>query len=186
MKESRRLTLEPTLGGFQSIPQRCAVVHQNLNVSSVDSIPDDMEEVLMKVTLVTKDSKYSESDILEKVFAYVASFPFSAVLPVQPLTYTPRKDGRGVDVTFLRKKTQEKGSVDGGMTFLLSSEREGGMIITAKRKSEGQVISKVFSEGMVINAFVSGLWGEEGGRVGLGYDELMNMISVESVVHKWM
>ena len=117
-----------------------------------------MEEVLMKVTLFPNDpTQYSERETLGKVLHYVASFPFSAVLPVQPLTYTPRDDGRGVDVTFLRKKTQEKGSVDGGMTFLLSSNGEGGIDILARRNSEGQVISKVFSEGMVIKAFVSGL-----------------------------
>ena len=141
----------------------------------------------MKVTLLPKDTtQYSDSEMLGKVLDYVASFPFSAVLPVQPLTYTPRDDGRGVDVTFLRKKTQEKGSVDGGMTFLLSLNGEGEIVILATRNSEGQVISKVFSEGMVIKAFVSGLWGEEGGRVGLGYEELMDIVSVESVIHKWM
>ena len=176
----------PALDSVQSTPTSQGS-HHDLRMASSDSIPEEMEEVLMKVTLAPKDNaKCSESDIFDKVLDYVASFPFSAVLPVQPLTYTPRKDGRGVDVTFLRKKTQEKGSVDGGMTFLLSSEGEGGILITARRKSEGQVVSKVFSEGMVIKSFVSGLWGEEGGRVGLGYDELIKMISIENVVHKWM
>lgn len=50
---------------------------------------------------------------IEAVRAFVRSFPFAAVLPVQPLQYLPNDDGRGVKVTFLRKKTKEKGSQDG-------------------------------------------------------------------------
>ena len=52
--------------------------------------------------------------ILNSIQSYLQSFPFAAVLPVQPLTYKPRKrrssgdddiDGvLGVDVIFIRKK----------------------------------------------------------------------------------
>jgi hypothetical protein len=98
-------------------------------------------------------------------------------------------------VSFLRKKTAEKGSVDGGILFsscLVSEEDcdEDGILenykkriqLTAWRITQGQTVSKAFSEKQVLLAFVRGL-GEgrgaeilkEGGRV-----------EVDSVFHLWM
>ena len=54
------------------------------------------------------------------------------------------------------------------------------------RNSSEQTISKVFSEGILIIAFVKSLCGETGGRQGLGYDKHMDMISIQSIYHKWM
>ena len=155
----------------------------------------DEEEILLKVSLSIND-KYSIEDATPVIQNYMTSFPFSAVLPVQPLTYTPRDDGMGVKVAFLRKKTQEKSSYDGGIDFLLSVDEDekssqsnrARVNIVATRVSKGQFVSKIFSEGMVVKAFVNGLNNGEtdGGRVGLGYDQLMEMTSVESTFHLWM
>ena len=113
-------------------------------------------------------------------------------MPVQPLTYLPREDGRGVDVSFLRKKTQEKGSIDGGIEFLISSGQNVNgndtletIDLVAIRNDEGQSISKVFSEGLIVKSLTSGLYGE-GGYVGKGKDELFAILTMEKVVHKWM
>jgi hypothetical protein len=164
--------------------------------SSCDDGNDQIEETLMQISLSINEG-YNTDDVISVVQQYLSSFPFSAVLPVQPLTYTPKNDGMGVDVYFLRKKTEEKGSKDGGIQFtfdICMEEEEEGQTssdrvnIVAKRVSEGQVISKVFSEGMIIKSFVSGLNNGESneGRVGIGYDKLSTMCSVESMFHKWM
>jgi hypothetical protein len=131
---------------------------------------------------------------------------------VQPLTYTPRR-GRetnnddsnddvypGVSVVFLRKKTKEKEAIDGGIEFLISvqnssqGQQQGTNVIQllAIRNTKGQTVSKVFSEGLIIKSFVSGLIGEDddyyndGGRVGLGKDKLLQYLSIDSCIHKWM
>ncbi len=110
-------------------------------------------------------------------------------MPVQPLTYIPRKEGNGVTVSFLRKKTQEKGSIDGGIEFVISSSHgpDGSVTINlvAIRNEEGQSISKVFSEGLIIKSLVSGLYGE-GGYVGKGKEKLFEVLNMEKVIHKWM
>jgi hypothetical protein len=98
-------------------------------------------------------------------------------------------------VTFLRKKTAEKGSQDGGIMFtsrLVSeedySDSEGlenyslRIELQAKRIKEGQTIPKVFSEKQICLAFIKGLsegkcqeiLAEGGGVV------------VDSVFHIWM
>jgi hypothetical protein len=135
---------------------------------------------------------------LAAVNKYTQSFPFAAVLPVQPLTYLPVKmlDGNpAVKVTFLRKKTAEKGSEDGGIVFssgLVSVEdydEEGEfnsfkktIELTAKRITEGQTVSKVFSEKQIILAFVKGLNEKRGEEI------LMEggNIKVDSIFHLWM
>ncbi len=152
------------------------------------------EEILMKVSLSICET-CTLDETLPFIQHYLESFPFSAVLPVQPLSYLPRGDGMGVNVSFLRKKTQEKSSYDGGIEFTIVVDDKDDtptsrIDIVARRNSEGQYISKVFSEGMIVKAFVNGLnYGEKsenGGRVGLGYDELLERCSVESIFHKWM
>mmetsp|Transcript_22477 Transcript_22477/g.45143 ORF Transcript_22477/g.45143 Transcript_22477/m.45143 type:complete len:159 (+) Transcript_22477:370-846(+) len=137
---------------------------------------------------------------LEAIREYTKSFPFAAILPVQPLTYLPVQTTSGepaVKVTFLRKKTAEKGSEDGGILWLSSlgdvrsegmdviyneSTSMGGVVhLTAKRISKGQTISKIFSEKQIVLAFVKGL------SEGRGKDILMQAgIEVRSIFHLWM
>lgn len=135
---------------------------------------------------------------LAAVQKYTQSFPFAAVLPVQPLTYLPVRmpDGSSaLRVTFLRKKTQEKGSQDGGILFksvLVSEEDcdEDGLgnykkliELTAKRITKGQTVSKSFSEKQIIQAFVRGLTEERGKEILLNSG---SNVEVGSVFHLWM
>lgn len=110
-------------------------------------------------------------------------------------------------VTFLRKKTAEKGSMDGGMLFtsrLVSEEDydndnnddgngallddnnnsnyKKGIELTARRITKGQTVSKIFSEKLMILAFVKGL-SEQRGK-----DVLVEggNVEVDSVFHLWM
>ena len=106
----------------------------------------------------------------------------------------PTSCNTGLKVTFLRKKTQEKGSQDGGMLFsssLVSEEDcdEDGTLenykktiqLTAWRITEGQTVSKVFSEKQLIMGFIKGLH-EGKGKELLG----AHGIDVESIFHVWM
>eukprot|EP01083_Nonionella_stella_P097414 273813_1 len=146
----------------------------------------ESDDLLMRVYFKIK-SEVKATDVVCSLQSYVASFPFAAVLPVQPMKYVPREDGPGVDISFLRKKTMDKGAIDGGIHFIISSEKDGELIrLDARREAEGQTISKAFSEGLIIKTFVSGLLDEEGGRVGINKDELVSMVDVEKIIHKWM
>ena len=137
----------------------------------------DQEETLMQIHLLSDDTK---EIAIQEISKYTQQFPFSAILPVQPLQYLPSPDG-GVEVTFLRKKTKEKGSMDGGIRFFITEERNGYDVI-AKRNSKGQTISKAFSEKLIIQAFVKGISGEEIEKTGLPPTN----VSVESVFHMWL
>ena len=155
-------------------------------------IEKDKEEILMKVSFSLQENVTPEKAI-PIIHKYISSFPFSAVLPVQPLTYTPTEDDLGVKVAFLRKKTDEKSGKDGGIDFRISTVDDENdesirVNIVARRDSNGQFISKVFSEGAIIKSFVSGLNHGviEGGRVGIGREDLMKACSLQSVYHKWM
>lgn len=164
-----------------------------LHVSNNDNNENqDAEEILMQVSL-SMNENFTAENTIPIIQKYLSSFPFSAVLPVQPLSYTPVEDALGVKVSFLRKKTQEKSSHDGGIEFNITTvedEQDSSVRIniTARRDSEGQFISKVFSEGAIVKSFVSGLSNgeEEGGRVGIGRDDLIKACSIQSIYHKWM
>ena len=167
-----------------SLRRRDATRQCMISNASASSQDTGHAEMLMKISFSMNDG-ISESESIDLLRSYIASFPFSAVLPVQPLTYLPRVDGNGVDVSFLRKKTPEKGSIDGGIEFLISS-KDGRINLVAMRNAEGQTVSKVFTEGLIIKSFVSGIYGDEDGRTGIGRDELLSKLSVETVLHKWM
>lgn len=157
-----------------------------------DELPTDdgAEETLLRIHLSVKSSDdgvaTTVEKALERVQDYTQSFPFAAVLPVQPLQYLPTIDG-GVDLLFLRKKTKEKGSVDGGLRFFVRAmEGNGngsGIDVLVKRNSKGQSISKSFTEKLVVQAYVQGISGESDGKTGKAPTDL---VSVESVFHKWL
>ena len=140
------------------------------------------DDVIMIIGL---SSIKSIDDAMESMRSYIRKYPFSVVLPVQPLNYLPSETG--VDVTFLRKKTQGKGSKDGGMAFDVipseindessndSTERCRFQLI-GKRVTEGQSISKVFSEKTVVNSIVKSLDGDQ--------DDVG--VRVESIFHRWL
>ena len=98
--------------------------------SSSDSSSDDVgsfefdasnAETLLRINFSFNDDADDDGRLaLSAVQQYCQTFPFAAVLPVQPLTYIPVQlpDGNpAVKVSFLRKKTAEKGSIDGGILF---------------------------------------------------------------------
>jgi hypothetical protein len=137
---------------------------------------------------------------LSAVHQYCQTFPFAAILPVQPLTYIPLTlpDGNpAVQVSFLRKKTAEKGSIDGGILFtccLVSEEDcddEGldnykrRIQLTAIRITEGQTVSKMFSEKQILLAFVKGLNDARGIEI-LTPPGGGRYVEVESIFHRWL
>lgn len=189
-------------------------MHSNVDDdASTPPVPKaEAEETLLRISLSVNPlrdgatNRNEDDGVLDALQSYVQSFPFAAVLPVQPLTYRPRPgpDGpSGVDVTFLRKKTVEKGGEDGGVAFYISppsptEPTDGGGVgggerrveITAVRNSEGQCVSKAFSEGVIVKALAKGLCERVDGDAGSssvdGGDELRRRVSVESIYHKWM
>ncbi len=69
------------------------------------------------------------------------SLPFAAWLPVQPMQALPSQNG--VHLTFLRK-----GGHTGGIVFDVSEKLP--VVLTATRNADNQVLSKAFSEKIVI------------------------------------
>ena len=57
---------------------------------------------------------------LVKLRELVRSFPYSAVLPVQPLMLFPTDSG--IDVIFRKKPTAERGSSDGGLVIMVEEK----------------------------------------------------------------
>lgn len=140
------------------------------------------EETLLKIHLAIQPGVDAEV-ALSRVRQYTQAFPFAVVLPVQPLQYLPTHDG-GVDVQFLRKKTEEKGSIDGGIRFFVSLTDQGdGVEIEAKRNSNGQTVSKTFTEKLVVQAFCDGINGKQDDRTGVAPADF---VSIQSFFHKWM
>eukprot|EP00532_Pseudo-nitzschia_australis_P003076 CAMPEP_0168184576 /NCGR_PEP_ID=MMETSP0139_2-20121125/13320_1 /TAXON_ID=44445 /ORGANISM="Pseudo-nitzschia australis, Strain 10249 10 AB" /LENGTH=223 /DNA_ID=CAMNT_0008106221 /DNA_START=169 /DNA_END=840 /DNA_ORIENTATION=+ len=175
---------------LQSTPQQRDTVGDN---------DDDETEVLLRMNLGINTGADPDSS-LEAVRRFARSFPFAAVLPVQPLTYIPSEDGRGVKVTFLRKKTKEKGSVDGGIDISVdfttstkdNDDPDNPLIVSsggkrirllATRNPEGQTLNKIFSEKIIVLAFVKSIAGED---LDGANKELSSMVSVESIFHKWL
>lgn len=144
--------------------------------------PDyETEETLLKIHLGVQAGV--PLDAAKKVVSkYSQSFPFAAVLPVQPLQYLPTDDD-GVEVRFLRKKTDMKSGVDGGIRFFVQDDGDDGIDVTAKRNSVGQTIQKMMAEKLVVTAFVSGITGEEKSKYGKAP---LEYVQVTSLYHKWM
>jgi hypothetical protein len=155
---------------------------ENDTMGQHDSLREwDQEETLLAMNLSPLPDK-PVGQCLQHITDYTQSFPFAVVLPVQPLLYLPTGDG-GVELKFLRKKTDVKSGIDGGIRFFVRQrERESTMDelpeagedekldmdeepskqdvvieIIAKRNSKGQSISKLFAEKLVIQAFVKGI-----------------------------
>ncbi|KAL3782500.1 hypothetical protein HJC23_013429 [Cyclotella cryptica] len=160
---------------------------------------DETDETLLRINFsFARTSLDSDAKALDAVRLYTKSFPFAAVLPVQPLTYLPVRIQGGdmaLKVTFLRKKTEEKDSKDGGIIFHcelapnhevdeldLDGDVRRNIHLVAKRISKGQTVSKVFSEKQIIMAFVKGL------TEARGTERLMDggNIQIDSLFHLWM
>jgi len=160
----------------------------------------DHEESLLVMNLSPLPNVSCE-DSLSKISQYIRSFPFAAVLPVQPLQALPTDDG-GLEIKFLRKKTHIKSGVDGGVRFFvqLRDGKKDSIEILVKRNSEGQSIPKMFAEKLIIQSFVKGM------TLGSDYDSddrkdepssikvpntriespTKDMAKIQSVFHKWI
>ncbi|MGK3743210.1 MAG: hypothetical protein ACI90V_010066 [Bacillariaceae sp.] len=191
-----------------------------------DSIMEqyDHEETLLVMNLRPKQHDgISDEECLSQISQYIQSFPFVALLPVQPLQYIPTKDG-GVEIKFLRKKTVTKSGIEGGVRFFVRSinlqqqqqrdndddttannnnnkdddNNDNIIEVIAKRNSEGQTISKMFTEKLLIQGFVSGMTeyedGENKNNSGPADKVIKTRIesptksiaNIESIFHKWM
>lgn len=158
-----------------------SLLDRRTTILGESSQPDyEAEETLLKVHLAVQPG-VSLDEAKEAVAKYSQSFPFAAVLPVQPLQYLPTED-QGVEIKFLRKKTDIKSGIDGGIRFFVESA-DGGLDITAKRNSKGQTIQKMMAEKLVVKAFVSGITGEENAKYG---QAPLDVVRVTSLYHKWM
>jgi hypothetical protein len=165
--------------------------------NTMDSIHD--EEILMRMHLNVKDSvdpKFALSEIIR----YTQTFSFTAILPVQPMRYD--KTDKGMDVKFLRKKTPEKNSIDGGLQFQVTSikkslskksigtssndDPEDMIQIQVTRISEGQSITKVFSEKLIVLAYCDGILGKTTSLNSNSGETLTNYVDLWSVFHKWL
>lgn len=177
--------LKPTVRTrSQSAASSCTVARRLSSPDDADHTVDySREETLLKIRLSVQEGVDS-GEALDKVAKYAQSFPFAAVLPVQPLMYIPN-DEHGVDVKFMRKKTDSKSGIDGGIRFTVVLDDEDGafMELAAKRNSQGQSITKIMAEKLVITAFVAGITGEDDDKYGLLLGEF---VSVSSIYHKWM
>jgi hypothetical protein len=107
--------------------------------SSATSTDYSTEEILLCVHLeVLPESGVSVTAALEQVQAYSQSFPFAAVLPVQPLMYLPTTEG-GVEIKFLRKKTDEKSGMDGGLCFFIETTEPEAATQAATENNDNMV-----------------------------------------------
>ena len=131
---------------------------------SSEQVDYETEDTLLIIHLSVEDGVTTE-EAQKAVGKYCQSFPFAAVLPVQPLQYLPTDDN-GVEVKFLRKKTEMKSAVNGGIRFFVQVDGDDGLLVTAKRNSIGQSVSKIMAEKLVVLAFVSGITGEEASKYG--------------------
>ena len=168
--------------------------------SSSESTPDSpapdysQEDTLLKVHFVIQPGVQPE-EAASALSKFSQSFPFAAVLPVQPMQYLPAEDG-GVEIKFLRKKTDIKSGIDGGIRFFLEQSQSSSsaededhedddapyeLELTAKRNSVGQSISKIMSEKLIVTSYVAALT--------TAIDKpspIHEKLSMTSMFHKWM
>lgn len=157
----------------------------------------DHEESLLVMNLSPLPNVARE-DSLSRISQYIQSFPFAAVLPVQPLQALPTDDG-GLELKFLRKKTQIKSGVDGGVRFFVHfrDEQPDSIEVIVKRNSEGQYVPKMFAEKLICTTFVKGmaLGSDDGKEEEPSSVKVPNtriesptkdMAKIESVFHKWI
>eukprot|EP00308_Calcidiscus_leptoporus_P023679 CAMPEP_0119379474 /NCGR_PEP_ID=MMETSP1334-20130426/52858_1 /TAXON_ID=127549 /ORGANISM="Calcidiscus leptoporus, Strain RCC1130" /LENGTH=151 /DNA_ID=CAMNT_0007398993 /DNA_START=11 /DNA_END=466 /DNA_ORIENTATION=+ len=109
------------------------------------AFPKPALDVLLQVRLSSVNS-----DALQD---WLRRRPFAAVLPIQPmLVQALQPPQQGVDVTFRRKPSSEKGAQDGGIRIAIGHD---SLLVT--RISEGQYTSKAFSERALCRSIVRDL-----------------------------
>lgn len=125
---------------------------------SNDDVDWELEETLLAIHLQPLPGK-SLDECLARVSAYTQSFPFAAVLPVQPLQYLPADDGVGVDLKFMRKKTDMKSGIDGGIRFFVreKASEEGTEEVLLEEEEDEEENDKEIEEGDTLSEFTTGI-----------------------------
>lgn len=171
------------IGTFLSVsPVKCNYCKFRSFMNKYDSRGYQNEETLLQIRFAIHP-EYSKDDAKERLLAYIKTFHFAAVLPVQPLTYLPNEDKDGVDIQFLRKKTDVKSGNEGGIRFYIAESADRYIELIAKRNSMGQTIPKIFSERLIVTALASGIQGKEEDRFGPAPSAVLTL---QSIYHKWM
>eukprot|EP00559_Dactyliosolen_fragilissimus_P000646 CAMPEP_0184864786 /NCGR_PEP_ID=MMETSP0580-20130426/16089_1 /TAXON_ID=1118495 /ORGANISM="Dactyliosolen fragilissimus" /LENGTH=271 /DNA_ID=CAMNT_0027363705 /DNA_START=343 /DNA_END=1155 /DNA_ORIENTATION=- len=237
---NKRMNLPRVYKNNSSSSRSCyGYVRSSLKSSSGESLEEgkEEEETLMKISLSLHSPPQNDNEnhnhhsnepllqsAVHEIQSFLHSFPFASVLPVQPLTYRPNTDNNnnnnnkdpknGLQLRFLRKKTKEKGSFDGGIDFDITIvddiQRNDNNIhkndddnndddklrieIIAKRCSKGQTVPKMFSEKIVIQEFVRRLK-DDIHHYNANFDDneeetvtssnLSQLVSITSLFHKW-
>jgi hypothetical protein len=190
--------------GFSSIPSPLLLAkpsdEENAGYKNNEKQWDDEESLL--VMNLSPLPNVSCEDTLSRISQYIRSFPFAAVLPVQPLQALPTDDG-GLELKFLRKKTNFKPGVDGGVRFFVKVRDDGendSIEVILKRNSEGQSIPKMFAEKLIVQSFVKGMaLGSDSGNDNNGNEPspvkvpntriespTKDMAKIQSIFHKWI
>jgi hypothetical protein len=200
----------PTSRSFrETVFVRVSRNHDESTPSQLGALSDP-EEILLRMHLMVGGESIDPNVACSQIIRYIQTFPFAAILPVQPMRYHVTQNG--IDVMFLRKKTLEKNSIDGGLQFQVTpvvtssagtrssssssssststssvddNHRYGdgkhNMIqVQVTRISEGQSITKVFSEKLLVLAFCDGMFSKKTNN------SLTNYVSLWSVFHKWL
>ena len=66
---------------------------------------------------------------------------------------------------------------------MVTQADQGGIDVVAKRNSQGQTISKMFSEKLVVQAFVKGISGQAPDKTS---PAPIDVVALRSVFHKWL
>jgi hypothetical protein len=185
----------------QRCGQICRFLSTSQSPSDVNLTDYTQEETLLCISMILQPG-VALNDALASISKFCQTFPFAAVLPVQPLFYLPVQEDGGVEIKFMRKKTPERSSIDGGIRFFLRSEdnddgdrerthRPPTIELTAKRNSNGQVITKVMAEKLVITNFVrSFAAGNQNTTTNvLQFNKTsptVDCVHIKSMYHKWM
>ena len=114
-----------------------------LALSLPSKIPASMGGALLAVRLDSCDRVATA--------AWLQRRSFAAALPIQPMLVMPLPQPlSGIELTFRRKPSSEKGGQDGGLRFVVSddesAEADGSSVLLVSRMSEGQYTTKAFSE----------------------------------------
>ncbi|CAM9794063.1 unnamed protein product [Sphacelaria rigidula] len=102
---------------------------------------------------------------VEELRHWIRRYPFGTTLPVQPFSLVETE--KGLDLIFRKKPTLERGSQDGGLSFVVEESSARGQddgimrpTLVLRRISEGQEIRKIFAERIVVKAMVKCLVGD--------------------------
>lgn len=97
----------------------------------------DNDETLLVMSLSPLPS-VSQEESFDRISQYTRGFPFAVLLPHQPIQALPTEDG-GLEIKFMRRTSDMKIIIDGGVRFFVRDVNEKGRIeVSIKRILEGR------------------------------------------------